>query len=203
MNELTPDLVKAFWAHMTGELGATVEEKNSSAVMQAAAVLLDALNIQDKEQFLKDFVTTLVCTIYTPFKVGEVAPDGRWSLWSQLRVCVHECQHVVQGEREGWATFGSRYLSSSSWRAGYEAEAFGCDLEMEYWRQGEAFDVVAFAQDRPEVLRSYGCDQADIDQAQAQLLIRAGVVQAGVVENKATQLAIAWLEANAPGLRGA
>jgi len=194
---LTSQLVRDFWLHMQQHYGSTVVAKNDSAVMAAAAMLLDTLNILDKERFLKDFVTTLGKTIYIPFKLG----DDDWSLWDQTKVCVHEHQHVVQGERDGWATFGSRYLSSSSWRAGYEAEAYGCDLELEFWKGGHGFNPYDYALWRVRALKSYGCTEADISQAAAMLGIRAGVVVQGVVENDASKVAIAWLDQHAPDLR--
>lgn len=198
---LTPAQVKAFWAHMQNEFGATVEEKNDALVMQVAAQLLDALKIQDKEQFMKDYVTTLYKTIYIPFEIGVEGADGRWSLWSQVRVAVHENQHVVQGEREGWPVFGSRYLTDSSYRAGYEAECYGCDMEMEYWRLGAVFDPHKFALERALGLKSYGCTDADIEQAQQMLSMRADLIVQGVIETKAAQIAIPWLEKNVPDLQ--
>lgn len=197
---LTPELTKAFFAHMLKEFDATLVEKDESAVMEVAAALLDALGVQDKEQFMKNFVTTLHKTIYAPFAAGEDHP--RWSLWSQARVLCHECQHTVIGARETWVVYDARYLTSSSFRAGYEAECFGTDMEMEWWRLGPSgFDPYKFAQERPFVLKSYGCKDPQIEQAQQMLTIRAGIVSQDVVETKAAMVAIPWLEKNAPGLR--
>jgi hypothetical protein len=170
-------------------------------LMVAAARFLDVLNIQDRGHFLRNYVTTIGHTIYTPFEVG--VETEQWPLWRQVRVCAHECTHVVQVEREGWATFDARYLASSSWRAGYEAEACGADLELEFWRQGAALNIPAFVDERVAGLASYGCSDEDIGQAWQQLTIRAGVVAQGGVETRAAQVAIAWLEEHAPGLRGA
>lgn len=197
---LTPELTRAFFAHMLKEFDATLVEKDQSAVMEAAAALLDALDIQDKEQFMKDFVTTLHRTIYSPFKAGEDHP--RWPLWSQVRVLCHECQHTVEGAREGWVTYDARYLTSPSFRAGYEAECFGTDMEMEWWRLGPSgFDPYSFAMDRPLTLKNYGCKDPEIEQAQQALTIRAGIVSQDVIETKAAQVAIPWLEQNVPDLR--
>lgn len=196
---LTPELTVAFWEHMQKEFGASVVQKDEAAIMKVAATLLDALDIQDKDQFMQDFVTTLHKTIYIPFKIGIDVP--RWPLWSQVRVCVHECQHTVQGSREGWVTFDGRYVTSSSWRAGYEAECYGCDMEMERWRLGSQFDPFVFAKERAQGLKNYGCSEADIDQAAEMLTIRAGVITQGVVETRAAQVAIPWLEKNVPGLK--
>jgi len=198
---LTSQRVRDFWLHMQNEFGSSVVQKDESAVMKAAASLLDVLDIQDKEQFMKDFVTTLHRTIYIPFIVGVEGSGGHWSLWSQIRVCVHENQHVVQSDRDGLPEFAARYLTSSSFRAGYEAEAYGCDLEMEFWRQGANFNPYDFALQRAQGLKSYGCSEGDIDQAATMLALRAGVVVQGVVETKSSQVAIEWLENNVPGLR--
>ena len=194
---ITPELVRDFWAFMQAEFGSSVEQKATSDTMQVAAALLDALDIQDRDQFMRDFVTTLHRTIYIPFEIGVEGADGRWSLWGQIRVCVHEHTHVVQGEREGWVTFDARYLTSSSWRAGYEAEAYGSDLEMEFWRTEDILDIDR----RVESLKNYGCSAEDIDQAKATLELRAGLVAQGVVETRAAAVAIAWLETHAPELR--
>jgi hypothetical protein len=189
---------------MQKEFGFTVVQKDDSELMKVVGTLLDIFGVQDKEQFMKDFVTTIGKTIYPCFKIGEPTHDDRWSLWAQVRVCVHECQHVVQGGREGWATFDSRYVTSSSFRAGYEAEAYGADMEMEWWRLGPSrFDPYKFAQDRPQSLKNYGCKEAEIEQAIQTLTIRAGIVFQGAIETQASQVAIPWLEANVPGLREA
>lgn len=194
---LTPELTKAFWAYMQNEFGSSVEEKNDALVMEVAADLLAVLKIQDKEQFMKNFVTTLYKTIYIPFEIG--VEDDRWTLWNQVRVCVHEHQHIVQGERDGWVTFCSSYLTSSLCRAGYEAEAYGSDLEMEFWRTEDILDI----NQRVASLKSYGCSDEDIEQARQMLEIRADVVVQGVVANPSSIKAIAWLEENVPGLRTA
>lgn len=187
---LTPQNVKDFWAYMQSRFGSVVVSKNESEVMRVAAALLDTLDIQDKETFMKNFVTTLGATVYIPFQIGM--EEGRWPLWGQVRVCVHEHQHILQGRRDGWLAFGSKYLTSSSFRAGYEAEAFGCDLEMEFWRTGQIIDI----DQRASVLKSYGCSDADIDMVKQMLTIRAGVVGSGAVETRSAQIAIEWLETN-------
>jgi len=203
---LTPELTRAFWAHMQTRFDVSVEEKNDSLAMQAIATLLDALSVQERDRFMKDFVTTIVtvdATVYVPFEIGVEVVDGnvRWPLWNQCRVAVHECQHAVQARREGWVAFDSKYLSSGSYRAGYEAEAFGCDLEMEFWRQGAAFDLATFVQERPLVLKGYNCSEENIEQARAMLAVRAGVVAQGVVETEAAIVAIDWFENHVPDVR--
>lgn len=199
---LTSVVVRELWTHMLLTFGATVEAKQDAQLMRIAAALLNTLNIQDKETFLKSFVTTIDKTIYIPFDIGIEGSNGQWSYWSQIRLCVHEHQHVLQGTREGWAAFDTRYLISSAFRAGYEAEAYGCDMEMEWWRHGAAFDVEAFAKAEPLKLKRYGCKTKDIEQAQHMLLCRAALVKQGLIETGAGQCAIAWLNQHAPDLKG-
>lgn len=199
MSEPTQQLVLDFWAHMQKEYGSDVIQKADSDLMKLVAKFLDVAGIQDDETFMTRFTTTLHNNIYIPFTLGD--PSTR-SLWSQIRLCVHEHQHIEQGQREGWIKFGGEYLTSPSYRANYEAEAFGCDMEMEYWRQGTGFDAKAYGQRRVEVLKMYGCKPEHIEQAKQTIALRADVLVQGGLENKCSQLAVAWLNVNAPELCG-
>lgn len=201
MSEPTPELVKNFWAYMQSEYGSDVIQKVDSELMKLVAKFLDVAGIQDDETFMTRFTTTLHNNIYIPFKLGMLVTGG-YTLWGQIRVCVHEHQHIEQGQREGWVKFGGQYLTSPASRANYEAEAFGCDMEMEYWRQGMSFDPLVYGQQRVEVLKMYGCKPEHIEQAKQTIGIRAGVLLQGGMENKCTQLAVAWLNEHAPDLCG-
>ena len=181
------------WRHLREHYNSTVVAKDKSAVMKAAAVLLDTLNIQDRDQFMQQFVTTLYRTIYVPFAIGD--EGSGWSLWSQIRVAVHEHQHIEQGDRDGWPTFSTRYLTSGSWRASYEAEAYGSDLEMDWWYRRGGFDLSKWIGGRVQSLKSYGCKQVDIDMAENILSIRAKTVRLGGIETQGAQLAVSYLEA--------
>lgn len=193
---LTSDLVKNFWLYMQKEFDSIIEQKDESFIMKLSATFLDVFHIQDKEIFMKNFVTTLYKTIYIPFHIGD-DKDDHWLLWNQVRVCVHEHQHIVQGERDGWGEFGVRYTTSSSFRAGYEAEAFGCDMEMEFYRTGEIFDI----DQRASILKGYSCSESDIDMVKQMLTMRADVVSQGVITNVSTIRAINWLDQFIPDLR--
>jgi len=188
---LTPALVTAYWVHMQKEFGFHIVPKSSSELMKAVAGILNLLSVQDQEVFMTRYVTTLHKTIYPPFEVS--VESALWPLWKQVRVCAHECTHIVQGERDGWPTFDARYLTSSSFRAGYEAEAFGCDLEMEFWYTGQILDIAQ----RAAGLKAYACSAEDIHMAELMLRLRAEIVKQGAVETKAAQVAIAWLQAHA------
>jgi len=201
MNEPTPELVKSFWAYMQGEYDSDVIQKADSDLMKLVAKFLDVASIQDDETFMSRFTTTLHNNIYIPFELG-VVPDQGYSLWGQICLCVHEHQHIEQGNREGWVKFSGEYLTSPASRANYEAEAFGCNMEMEYWRNGTNFNAKAYGQQRVEVLSMYGCKPEHIEQAKQTITIRAEVLLQGGMENKCTQLAVAWLNEHAPELCG-
>ena len=201
---LTPELVRTFWLAHTTQFKASVKKKDQSTLMQDVAKVLGELKIQDPWVFLKDFVTTLSFgplggnTIYVPFEIGDESTG--WTLWNQIRVCTHECQHLVQAEREGWAEFDVKYVTSSSCRAGYEAEAFGSEIELEHWRS-DKFDIDQFVQYRPNVLQLYSCSDADIQTAREILTARAMVTKQGAVECKSALIAIGWLNTYVPDLQ--
>lgn len=56
---ITSQLVQDFWAFMCKRFSSKVVQKDESRVMGVAAELLNVLDIQDKDQFMKNFVTTL------------------------------------------------------------------------------------------------------------------------------------------------
>src|SRR5690606_36096317 len=97
--DIKPEEVWAFWRFMQDHFRTSVINKNSALEMQLVARGLEALGIQSKDRFLKNFTTTIGRRIYTPFEVGS--PKGGWDLWHQVVICVHEHQHVVQHDREG------------------------------------------------------------------------------------------------------
>jgi hypothetical protein len=186
---------------MQTKYDSNVIQKADSELMKLVAKFLDVAGIQDDETFMTRFTTTLHNNIYIPFELGVVPAQG-YSLWGQIRLCVHEHQHIEQGQREGWIKFGGEYLTSPSYRANYEAEAFGCDMELQYWREGTSFNALAYGQRRVEVLKMYGCKHEHIEQAQQTIAIRAGVLLQGGLENKCSQLAVSWLNQHAPQLCG-
>jgi len=198
VTEPTPVVVRNFWDFMSEGYESDVIPKADSELMKLVAGFLDVTGILDDETFMENFTTTLHNNIYIPFEIGDPKRD----LWSQIRTCVHEHQHIEQGNRDGWIEFGGLYLTSPAFRANYEAEAYGCDMELEFWRQGQSFDAKAYGQRRVETLKNYGCKPEHIEQAKQTIAIRAGVLAQGGLENKCSQLAVAWLNQHAPELCG-
>jgi hypothetical protein len=192
--DITPNEVRTFWQYMTNQFHITVVNKDDDTSMKLIAQLLDALKITNKDDFLQHFVTTLGHRIYTPFVVG--VPQAEWSLWSQVEVCIHECQHIHQYDQAGTLEFAWDYVTDHTARAHYEAEAYTCSMESYWWRFKRLPNVTAMAQ----LLSNYGCTAADIAVVAKCLGLAAATVRSGAVVQYASQVGIAWLNRNVPRL---
>jgi hypothetical protein len=197
--DVQPEEVWAFWRFMQDHFRTSVINKLSALEMQLVARGLEALGIQSKDRFLKNFTTTIGRRIYTPFEVGS--PKGGWDLWHQIVICVHEHQHVVQHDREG-LSYEVSYLADRGARARWEAEAYRSNLELQFWRTG----TTPSAQRTASVLkdygcRDYGCRDEDIEVTAKSLALSAISVRKGAVINEATHVALGWLDEHVPRLR--
>lgn len=192
--DVQPEEVWAFWRFMQDHFHTSVVNKRDALEMQLVAQALDALGVQSRERFLRNFTTTIGRRVYTPFEVG--VPRGGWDLWSQVIVCVHEHQHVVQHDREG-LSFEVSYLADRAARARWEAEAYRSNLELHFWRYG----ATPSAQRMAEMLSDYGCRPEDVDVAAKSLALSAVSVRRGAVINEATHVALRRLDEHVPRLR--
>jgi hypothetical protein len=156
MHKLTKDDVGAFWADMTAHYGVRVVTKSSSWLMHVLALILSILRIVDKKKFLTRFATVLGKTVYIPAELGTPA-DG-WSLLSQVVICIHECQHIVQRQRLGNIRYTCRYLFSSLGRAELEAEAYKCKHQFYHLMLNRDISPEGVLKS----LRSYGLSDADL-----------------------------------------
>lgn len=196
MSELTPATVIGLWGYMSRRFGTTTVSKPRAAEMRLLAGVLGRLGVLDAQTFLARYATTIGRRIYVPFEVG--VPERGWPLWSQLRICVHEHQHVVQLDEHGAVPFALRYLGSRSGRALLEADAYRTSLELHYWRFRELprLDGMAHA-----VLSGYALRGEDVEVAQRVLELSGDAIQRGAVITRAGRAAIDWLESDAPELR--
>lgn len=192
--EIKPEEVRAFWHHMSQRFDTTTVNKKDAAEMQIVAHALDLLGILDRHRFLTSFTTTIGRRIYAPFEVGN--PQGGWDLWSQVVICVHEHQHVVQHDRDPVA-YEVSYLTSRASRARYEAEAYRTNLELDFWRHRTIPSTRRLA----EVLLDYGCRREDVEVVAQSLALSAISVRKGAVMNEATRAAFDWLDKHVPHLR--
>jgi hypothetical protein len=198
--DITPEEVKAFWQFMQQRFAASVISKSDSTAMAAVGLLLDKLKVLDRDRFLKDFTTTLGHRIYVPFEVG--VPQAGYDLWWQVLTCTHECQHVHQFASSAGSglEFSWDYLASHAARASYEAEAYTCNLELEWWRK-KAFGRTPAQY--AALLTSYGCDAADIAVVTKRLALELVTIKAGGIITEATKTALGWLESNVGRLKAA
>lgn len=177
--------VRGLWVALSEHFGTRVVPKAGAPLMRAAGAGLELLRIQTRERFASSYTTVIGRRIYVPYEPGDAASEA--GLWRQAATAVHEHQHVVQAERDGFARFALRYLVSPRWRADYEAEAYGCDIELLRWA-GRTPPEPASIADR---LTEYGLAETDRARARERLLSYA---DAATPRNEATLVAIAWLE---------
>ncbi len=192
--DISPQEVQAFWSFMQGHFRTSSINKGDAIEMELVAQLLDALGIQSRERFLRSYTTTIGRRIYTPFEVG--VPRTNWDLWSQVVICVHEHQHVVQHDREG-VVYELAYLADRAARAQWEAEAYRSNLELHFWRHG----TVPRARPIAERLAEYGCRPIDIDVVTKALTLSSFFIRGGAIVNEATHVALGWLNEHVPRLR--
>jgi len=196
MSDPTKEQVQALWVHMSAKYGSVIVPKSSSEFMQVVSQLLGKMHISDPDNFMLYYTTTIANCVYVPFEIG--VDNGIWSLWDQIGVCAHEHHHIEQQERIGPATFDWRYLTDADSRARFEAEAYICQVELDFWRKG-TLDY------RPEdlsiELRGYGCNDDQVAIASDVLRLLGKTVLAGGVLNKSSRDVINWMNQFAPEVR--
>jgi hypothetical protein len=191
----TAEQTRAVWRALCARYGTRALPKRRAPEMRAAARALALGRILPADDFMSRYTTVWGRRIYTPFTVGEGDALERWS---QIVICAHEHQHVEQYARAGgfWR-YAPGYLLSTRRRALLEAEAYGCNMELSWWRHG----VIPAPAHLANTLRDYGCAQADVDAARDALARRADRLARGEgPELAATRAAIEACEA--VGIRG-
>ena len=184
---ITSDLTRGLWRMMHERFGTYVVPKSEAREMRLAGHVLDLVGIMDRDTFMHRYTTVWGRRIYPWFTIGE---GNENDLWYQMVICVHEHQHVVQFRRDGLLGYGAMYLLSTRQRAMLEAEAYRCNLEMNWWRTGAVSDPLQLA----GRLAQYGCKPADIEAAHQYLNRAAHEIRRGKVANAASVVAIEWLE---------
>ncbi|MFU8802362.1 MAG: hypothetical protein ACNA8W_01000 [Bradymonadaceae bacterium] len=185
---LTPKMVIQFWQDMMTRFQTRTCLKTDSLRMRATAQMLGMIRLMDAPTFMERYTTVWGHTIYTPFVIGQGSDQD--TLWWQIVVCVHEHQHVVQFDRDGFLPYGVRYVLSSRRRAILEAEAYLCNIELHYRRHRELPDLDALA----ARLGPYGCCPEDVARARAIFEEAAPRIAAGEIVTEAGRAAIDLLE---------
>jgi hypothetical protein len=182
---ITSQLVKDFYTAAMEKYGAKIVNKSDSEFMKLVSSFLDGIGVLDKDEFMKNFVTTIGTSIYVPYEVGV---DSGWGLWGQISVLVHELTHCEQ-YRDSPAAFMVKYLVNKSDRATYEAQAYGADLEMAYWYTGKGYDL----KQRTKSLLNYGLQQEHCDYAAEHLAVYDDVFRQGGGVSPVAAWAKEWL----------
>ena len=173
LEEPSPEQTRQVWRALCGRYGTRVVRKRDALEMRATARALAFVGVLPADSFMARFTTVWGRRIYTPFEPGEGDAEARWS---QIVICAHEHQHVEQYARAGgFAAYAPGYLLSARRRALLEAEAYGCNMELAWWRYGVIPDPSLLA----NTLRNYGCGDADIEAAREALAERAGHLDGG------------------------
>jgi hypothetical protein len=184
----TSEDVVAFWAAMQQHYASTRIDKSKASEMAGIAQLLDLLGVVKKQDFLTRFTTVIDDRIYTPFEPGT--PTRDWSLWGQIMVCVREHEHIRQDRASGGLGFKWNYITNPAQRAHYEAEAYRCDMVLEWRYQGRVLDAYRISR----LLLSYGCTMADADVAERMLLLSVPSIKAGAIPSDVAGWACQWLD---------
>lgn len=185
--KLTPELVIAVGRYLCKKHGATIADKDDSALMKVLGTALDAIGVLDKEAFLARYGTTIGTSIFLPFKLGATG-KGAPSLAVQVGVLWHELHHVRQFQKDP-AVYFARYLSSSAKRAWYEARAMHVSMEAAWFLTGKIDPPGIYAIQ----LQAYGCKPGDIRAVEKHLKIAASAVRLGKLHNRISKDGIAYL----------
>ena len=186
---VTKEKTIEFWEFLKNYYNIKIIDKNDSSSMKMVGWFLDAIGILDKENFLKQFTTTINQRIYVPFKIGE---GNEEQLWGQIRTGVHEVIHAQQAKKEGFVTFSYHYVSNKNKRAEYEAEAYRSEMVLDWARKGSFRQPSEIVQS----LKSYGVGKKQIDFAQKYLEVSIPGVKMGSHFNDVTKMGLFWLKAN-------
>lgn len=188
--EITAEMAKGLWDHLSDEFDSMVLDKGDSDLMEVIGWFLDAIGVLDKERFLADYGTTLIDRIYIPFTPGEVSV--KWTPVKQVSMAIHEHQHVFDCEEVGAWKFSTGYLASKATRAEYEALAYRTNLEFYWWLAGNMGSASYYA----EKIRSYGCGDDQVAFIRAFLESSIHPIREGEIISPVCQVAFAWLEKN-------
>lgn len=186
--------VADFWATLQHRYGTTRLNRNDSTDMQFLAGALDTLGIMDKKTFMENCVTTIGRRMWTPFEPG--VPVGPWDLWTQIRVAVHEHNHVVLDDQEPALNYETRYIGEPPYRARVEALCYRCEAALEYRYLRHEMDPEEIAR----VLRE-GYALPEADAAFVVQVLRTGMesIRRGALPSPVLQFSVAWLDARLDG----
>ena len=155
------------WQYFTTKYQTKRYFKTNSKLMKVLSLIIPKLTRISKQRFMDFFTTTLGSKIYTaealtPRKESNAKKEQR--AVHSIIVAAHEHVHVLQF-RQGRIKFVWRYLTSSLYRALYEAEAYRVNLLLDPKLLGGGLGEATIL----TRLLNYGCSSSDLKQAHAYL----------------------------------
>lgn len=187
VKELTSEDTAELHRYMAGYFHAEILGKLASAGIQAVEEFLVKCGITQLREYMGRYATTVGVFIYLPYEPGVESEN--WPLVQQCAAITHECQHVVQWNRENIG-YLSKYVTSTEMRATYEAEAYRSTIELLRYLT----DVEPHPGDVATLLGAYGCNNDDVKLARRILEDSYDTIRAGGITNTSSQVAIAWLQ---------
>lgn len=181
---VTKENVIEFSEYLKKKYNCSIVQKANQYEMQAIAGLLDVMGIQNHDQFLQDFTTTIGRRIYVNFVIGA---GNKAQLVKQIETLCHECQHVVQFDRDG-AKFFFDYLRSDAARASYEVDGYRVTMEMSYYLTGKVPSVKSIIQS----FEGYSIVYPDTYVAEKSLKSIYAVTAKGAVYSGVSKDSIKW-----------
>ena len=188
MINLTKEDVQNAWKYMSKYYDFDIIDKSNAKEMQIAGWALELMDIQDSDDFLKRYTTTIGRNIYVPFEIGE---GSQSKLKLQLCTLAHEAQHVVQFRRNS-GKFVFRYLTSDAARASYEADALRANMEMYWYMTGKLLSPKKLS----DSLVGYSIGDDDRRVVYKNLMISSKVVKRGGVITGTSKTLIKWMQNN-------
>jgi len=183
--------VTEFWDYMCSRHGVTAIDEADPKQARIVDGVLDAMGVFGKHEFRKHYSTTVLSSfrgIYIPFKPGVLCED--YDLWQQMRVCVHEIDHVTQADLKRELGYSWDYLTNHASRAAYEGDAFRSDVEMEWRYRGRLL--------YPYVLSirliHYNCTSLDCENIEKKLEDCMPVIKSDTLTEPASKEAAVWLD---------
>jgi hypothetical protein len=169
------------------EQGLVWAPKHTSPLMHVVGAVLGALRVLPRRTFMERYTTIVRHRAWAPW-VGRPTRTAE-ERWARIQTVVHELQHWIQWQRNLPGVFAVGYVVSQHHRARWEAEAYGCNVELAAWRGDSAPDVDAIA----DQLREYGCGDAARDEARRLLAATQARAMGGTYGTEAVLRALPLL----------
>lgn len=199
MSEELVQAAEALSVYLQKELEFTVVDKEDSAIMKAVVTGLDiarffGATVPDHKAFMENYATTIGTVVGLPKSMRE---NPR----VKIEVVPHEGQHTIQFNEQKVA-FPWLFLKHPADRAQFEADAYAASLSMRWWLTGHLPSVEEINGVIQSLVAGYHLRVEDISYARVAIMSHVESIRDGIHMTKAARLAIAFMDANYPHLKG-